>query len=80
MNIYLSLIIATVRALIAGRAQDIHAAAERALTVPKRQREVLYAGMSNEDREEAERLYRVSVDATADYAVFVASRGEVEAD
>lgn len=57
-----------------------HAAVERLLTVPKRERMALYAGMSDEDKAEAERLYREAVDKTADWAVYVASRGEIEAD
>lgn len=59
---------------------NVHSAVERMLTIPKSQRMQLYAGMSESDIAEAETLYRKSVDATADWAVFTASRGEIEAD
>lgn len=58
-----------------------HASAERLFTfIPQKEREKLYSGMSEDDKVEGERLFRVAVDGLSDWAVFVASRGEIEAD
>jgi hypothetical protein len=69
-----------VRPLLALAGSNINSAAERAITIPKAQRQSLYSGMSPEDIEEAERLYRIHADATADFLVFTASRGAVDPD
>jgi hypothetical protein len=52
------------------------------LTVPKAQRDATYkaVGLSEEDRIEADRLFRVWADAGSDLVVFLASKGEIDAD
>lgn len=80
LSFLLSLLINIARPYIKLAADPAHAATERALTVPEKDRLRLYKGMSTEDVAHAEELYRKHVDATADYVVFVASRGEIEED
>lgn len=53
---------------------------ERWLTPPKAVRDKLYAGMSADDKEEAEALLQIATDAASDYVVYVGSRGTVDAD
>ena len=73
-------ILTLIRPFIPLGAEHAHKAVERWATIPKKQREKFYAGMSAEDRAEAEQLQRRMTDAISDYTVFVASRGEIPAD
>jgi hypothetical protein len=82
MNFNLNSIIATARLALSTVPAQAHAFAERALTVPKAQRDATYkaVGLSEEDRIEADRLFRVWADAGSDLVVFLASKGEIDAD
>ena len=61
-------------------ADAAHKSVERVLTIPKKDFDKLCAGMNVEDAYEAARLQTVFTDAASDFAVFVASRGAIEAD
>lgn len=80
MNFNWIAIIRFIAPLLGVAGVNAHSVAERVITVPKRERLKLYQGMSEEDIEEAEALYRKHADATSDWLVYVASRGEIEAD
>jgi len=77
---YLAPILAFVRAIMPTLGNAPQAAIERAVTIPKRDREKLYSGMDEADKKTAENLARIMFDAIADWVGFVASRGVVEAD
>jgi hypothetical protein len=59
---------------------NINDAAQRAVTIPKAQRTALYSGLNEEEIAKAEELYTIHADATADFLVYVASRGAVDPD
>jgi hypothetical protein len=82
MNFNLNSIIATARLALATVPDKAHAFVERALTIPKSQRDKLYSasGLDAADREEADVLYRKVADAASDWVVFVASKGTIDAD
>lgn len=63
--------------LFGKNAQD---ATERAFTLPEKDVNELCKGMTEEDKAEALRLARVAADSVSDFVVFVASRGEIDAD
>lgn len=73
-------IITMARPFMGLAAPQAHAAIDRVLTIPSKDRQKLYVGMSDEDKTHAEVLYREHVDKTTDWVVFVASRGEIEED
>jgi hypothetical protein len=60
--------------------QQVHSAVQRALTVPAKDRAKLTAGMSADDKAQAEILFTRAADANADLVVFLASRGEIDPD
>jgi peptide subunit release factor 1 (eRF1) len=82
MNFNLNSIIATARLALSTVPAQAHAFVERALTIPKSQRDKLYSasGLDATDREEADVLYRKVADAASDWVVFVASKGTIDAD
>ncbi len=69
-----------VQPLIAMFGDKVHEPVQRALTIPKRDFEPLLSGMSEADKAEAYRLRDKAADANADLIIFVASRGQIEAD
>lgn len=58
----------------------LHSAAQRALTVPAKDRARLTAGMSDADKAQADALFHRFADAGADLGLFLASRGQVDPD
>lgn len=80
MKFSLTEIINIIKPFAAAFGEKAHDAAERAVTVPQKERQELYVGMSAEDIAKAEDYYRTHTDALSDYVVFVASRGAIDAD
>lgn len=80
MKLDFSAIISLIKNFLPMGAEFAHKAVEGWLTIPKVQRDKLYKGMSADDVAEAEQLRKRFTDAGSDYAVFVASRGAIEAD
>ena len=80
MKNFLTLIIGIARPFIPLAGNQAHGLMERAITLPKSQRMKLYAGMSAGDIAHAEDLHSKMTDSVSDFAVFVASRGEIEED
>ena len=73
-------IIELARPFIPLGAKAAHAGVQRALTIPQRDLDRLTSGMNAEDKAEALRLRNVMADANADFVLFVASRGVIDAD
>lgn len=78
-NIF-QLIINSIRPFLALGGDQAHSAVDRLVTIPKKDRMKLYAGMSVEDTHHAEELWEKVADPISDYLVFVASRGAIEED
>ncbi len=80
MNQYIKSLIDMIRPMVQIFGGNARGVVERWATIPAKDRQKLYVGMSAEDQAEADRLARVMADAISDFTVFVASRGAVEAD
>lgn len=59
---------------------QVHRTAERALTIPEDEVRRMMGGASDERKDRAVELGRRMADAAADFAVYVASKGDIEAD
>lgn len=73
-------VIAILKVAIPLLGKNVQDATERAFTLPEKDVNELCKGMSEEDKAEAIRLARVAADGVSDFVVFVASRGQIEAD
>lgn len=73
-------IIAMAKPMLGIFGEKAHSVVERWATIPAKDRSKLYVGLSAEEQAEADRLMRVMADAISDFAVYVASRGDVAAD
>lgn len=80
MKFDLTAILALLRAIIPVLGEQAHSQAQRAFTIPRAQHDKLCAGMSADDKAVALTLRDKAADALADYAVYVASRGEIDPD
>lgn len=58
----------------------VHTYVERGLTIPARIRAKWQSGMSQEDREQNESLWRKAFDALSDAVVHTASKGKIDPD
>jgi hypothetical protein len=80
MNTFVTSLIALAKAYIPILGASSHAPIERAFTVPEKDIRKLMGNASEEDKVEAVRLGRVFADAGSDFAVFVGSKGQIDAD
>lgn len=78
----LDVVIALAMPLVPILGDNAQGAVQRAVTIPRKQVEKACRarGMSAEETEEAIRLAVVMADAISDFAVFVASKGEIDPD
>ncbi len=80
VNSVLQPIIQALIGLIPMIGSQAHRTAERALTIPEGDIRRMMGGASDEQKDRAVALGRLMADAAADFAVYVASRGEIEPD
>lgn len=80
MNPYLTALINLAKAYAPILGSQAHAPVERAFTVPEKEIRKAMGSASKEDQDEAVRLGRVFADAGSDFAVFLASKGAIDAD
>lgn len=73
-------IINTIKPFLPLGADQAHSVVERLVTIPRKDRMKLYAGMGPEEVLHAEGLWEPIADQLSDYLVYVASRGAIEED
>lgn len=80
LNTLLKQIVALIGPLLPFLGQGALEVVERGATVPQADIKKLMKGASPEDTAKAIELGRIMADAVSDFAVFVASKGQIEPD
>jgi hypothetical protein len=80
MNPYIQSILALAKVYAPVLGQQAHRPTERAFTVPEKDVRRMMGNASEADKKTAVDLARKLADAAADFALFVASKGEVQPD